>query len=61
MKKSIKIISPFIMLLIPILLVIILLIFHVDTEISAEKYNASVVFQVPSFKVLVQLVFKICC
>lgn len=57
MKKANPIVSPFMMLLIPIILVIGLLVLHVNKEIPPEKYNACINLQVPTFKILVQSLF----
>ena len=55
--KKLNSISPFIMLLLPMILIIGLLIFNVNSEIPAEKYNASLKLQVPSFKAMVSNIF----
>jgi hypothetical protein len=57
MKKLTDLVSPFIMLLIPVFLIIALLIINQNLEIPAEKLKASASFQIPSFKVLVYSVF----
>ena len=55
--KKFNSISPFIMLLTPMILIIGLLMFNMDNEISAEKYKASLKLQVPSFKVMLSNIF----
>lgn len=57
MKKFTNLTSPFIMMLIPVFLVIGLLIINRNIEIPDDKMEASISFQVPSFKVMVQSVF----
>ncbi|WP_207424514.1 hypothetical protein [Desertivirga brevis] len=59
MKNSINNISPFIILLIPVLLVVALLAFNpVDRE-EAEQMQAVASFNLPQLKSVVQVVFCI--
>ena len=55
--KKLNSISPFILLLTPVILIIGLLFMNIDAEIPAERYHASLGLQVPSFKVLVSNIF----
>jgi len=55
--KKFNSISPFIVLLAPVIMIIGLLVMNLDNEIPAERYHASVKLQVPSFKVMVQSIF----
>ena len=57
MKKILNNTSPFLMLLIPVFIVVGLLLLNVDKEIPADKYQASINLQVPSFIALVQTIF----
>ncbi|MGB4773586.1 MAG: hypothetical protein WBP45_00300 [Daejeonella sp.] len=57
MKKLTNSVSPFIMLLIPLFLIIGICIFNIDNQIPAEKYEASINLQVPTFKVMIQSLF----
>ncbi len=58
MKKLSSIVSPFIMLLVPLFLLIGVLAMHVNNEIPAEKQRASVKLQVPTFKTLIEAAIK---
>ena len=58
MKKLTNSVSPFLMLLVPLFLIIGLWFTNMNNEISAEKYEASIKLQVPSFKVLIQSVIN---
>ena len=55
--KKLNSISPFIVLLAPVILIIGLLVMNLDNEIPAERYHASMHLQVPSFMVLVNHIF----
>lgn len=55
--KKLNSISPFLVLLAPVILIIGLLVINLDNEIPAERYNASLNWQVPSFKVMLSNVF----
>ncbi|WP_411275515.1 hypothetical protein [Daejeonella sp.] len=58
MKKLTNIVSPFIMLLVPLFLLIGILAMNFDKEMTADKEKASVKLQVPTFKSFVQTVLK---
>jgi len=55
--KKLNSISPFLVLLAPVILIIGLLVMNVNTEIPAERQQASMKLQVPSFKVMVNNIF----
>lgn len=55
--KKLNSISPFIVLLAPVILIIGLLVMNLDNEIPANRYHASLNWQVPSFKVMVSSIF----
>ncbi len=55
--KKFSSVSPFIMLLIPMILIIGVLMLNMNNEIPAEKYQASLKLQVPSFKVMISNIF----
>ena len=57
MKKLTNSISPFLLLLVPLFLIVGLLLINLEKEIPAEKYNASLNLQVPSFEALIQNIF----
>ncbi|WP_155975673.1 hypothetical protein [Daejeonella oryzae] len=57
MKKLTNSVSPFIMLLVPIFLMIGVLVLNLEKEIPAEKHQASISLQVPSFKLLIRNIF----
>lgn len=57
MKKLTNSVSPFLMLLVPVLLLAGLSLIHVDNQIPASRYNASINLQTPSFRVFVQSIF----
>lgn len=54
MKKLTNIVSPFIMLLVPLFLLLGVLAMNIDKEIPADKERASVNLQVPTLKSFVQ-------
>jgi len=57
MKKIFQTVSPFSLLLIPVFLFSIFTALKTNVEIPAEKYEASVSFQMPSlFKVVTRIV-----
>lgn len=58
MKKLTNIVSPFIMLLVPLFLLIGVLTMHLDNKIPAEKEIASVKLQVPTAKNIIQAAVK---
>ncbi len=51
MKKSSNFVSPFILMLVPVFLVLGVLFVVNDSEIPAEKYQASHSFRMPSLTV----------
>jgi hypothetical protein len=55
--KKLNSISPFIVLLAPVILIIGLLVMNFNTEIPADRQHASMKLQVPSFKVIVNSIF----
>jgi len=55
--KKLNSISPFIVLLAPVIFIISLLLVNVNTEIPAHRQNASLSLQVPSFKIMVNSIF----
>ncbi|NEU10405.1 hypothetical protein GZH53_18920 [Flavihumibacter sp. R14] len=55
--KKLNSISPFIVLLAPVIMIIGLLTFNLDSAIPAERQNASLKLQVPCFKVMVNSIF----
>ena len=57
MKKLTNSVSPFLLLLLPLFLIVGLLLINLEKEIPAEKYNASLNLQVPSFEALIQNIF----
>ena len=57
LMKKLNSISPFIVLLTPVILIIGLLMMNLDNEIPAERQHASLKLQVPSLKVLVNNIF----
>ncbi|HXI00462.1 MAG TPA: hypothetical protein VNI52_09330 [Sphingobacteriaceae bacterium] len=59
MKKLTNLISPFIMMLVPVFLVIGLLILNRGTEMPAKKIEAGTSFQAPSFKVMVRSILSV--
>jgi hypothetical protein len=59
MKNSINNISPFIILLIPVLLVVALLAFNPINSEEAEQTQAVTSFDLPQLKNVVQVVFSI--
>jgi len=58
MKKLTNIVSPFIMLLVPLFLLIGVLAMNVDKEMTADKERASVKLQVPTLKSFIQMALK---
>ena len=58
MKKLTNIVSPFIMLLVPLFLLIGVLAMNIDKEIPAHKERASVNLQMPTLKSFVQAALK---
>jgi uncharacterized membrane protein len=58
MKKFRTCISPFIMLLIPVFVLIGLVAFNFNNEISTEKQHAFLKFKVPSLEMIVKSVIK---
>jgi hypothetical protein len=59
MKKLSGSASPFLLLLVPLFLIIGLWFTAMNNEIPAEKYQASIKLQVPSFKVMIQSVIDL--
>lgn len=57
MKKDKGTISPFVLVLVPMLLGLIYLASTTDLQVPAEKYSASIHFSVPEFQVVVKTVF----
>ncbi|MFM6976836.1 MAG: hypothetical protein ACKOW2_08340 [Sphingobacteriaceae bacterium] len=57
MKNAKTNISPFILVLIPIMLGLVYLATNTDIQIPTEKYSASLHFQVPSYQVVVKFVY----
>ena len=55
--KKLNSISPFIVLLTPVILIIGLLMMNLNNEIPAERQNASLKLQMPSLKVMVSSIF----
>ena len=55
--KKLNSISPFIVLLAPVILIIGLLVMNLDSEIPAGRQHASLKLQVPSLKVMVNNIF----
>ena len=55
--KKFNSVSPFIVLLAPVILIIGLLVMNLNNEIPAERQQASMKLQVPSFKVMVNNIF----
>ena len=55
--KKFNSISPFIVLLTPVILIIGLLVMNLNNEIPAERQQASMKLQVPSFKAMINSVF----
>ena len=55
--KKLNSISPFIMLLAPVIMIIGLLALNLDNEIPAERQQASLRLQVPSLKSMVNCIF----
>jgi hypothetical protein len=58
MKKLTNIVSPFIMLLVPLFLLIGVLAMNVNNEMPVEKQRASVKLQVPTLKSFIQAAIK---
>lgn len=58
MKKLTNIVSPFIMLLVPLFLLIGVLAMNVNNEMPAEKQRASIGLQVPTLKSFLQAAIK---
>jgi len=58
MKKLKNCISPFIMLLVPVFLLIGLLAFNFNNDISSEKQHALLKLQLPSLEMIVKSVIK---
>ena len=58
MKKLTNIVSPFIMLLVPLFLLMGLLAMNFDKEMTADKERASVKLQVPTLKSFIQAALK---
>lgn len=58
MKKLTNIVSPFIMLLVPLFLLMGLLAMNFDKEMTADKERASVKLQVPTLKSFIQTALK---
>ncbi|MES2872989.1 MAG: hypothetical protein V4708_04650 [Bacteroidota bacterium] len=58
MKKLTNIVSPFIMLLVPLFLLLGVLALNIDKEMTADKDRASVKYQVPTLKSFIQTVLK---
>lgn len=56
--KKLNSISPFIMLLTPMILIIGLLIFNENSDIPAEKYDACLKLQIPSLKTMLSNIFQ---
>ena len=59
MKNKKASISPFILVLIPVLVCVVYLSTQSDIQIPLEKYSASIHFQMPSTEVLVKSVYAI--
>ena len=59
MKNKKASISPFILLLIPVLVGIVYLASQSDVQIPTEKYSASIHLQMPSTQVLVKGVYAL--
>jgi len=59
MQKEKTTISPFVLVLVPMLLGLIYLAGNTDLQVPAEKYNASIHFSVPEFQVVVKTVFAL--
>ncbi|MEO8795828.1 MAG: hypothetical protein ABI390_10195 [Daejeonella sp.] len=57
MKKLSNTVSPFLLLLLPMFFVVGLLVFNLQNDIPAERYEASIHLQIPSFKALIQSIF----
>jgi hypothetical protein len=55
--KKFNSISPFIVLLTPVILIIGLLMMNLNNEIPVERQQASMKLQVPSFKVMINTIF----
>ena len=58
MKKLKNSISPFIMLLVPVFLLIGLLAFNFDNDISIERQQTILKLQVPSLEMIVKSVIR---
>jgi hypothetical protein len=59
MKNKKAAISPFILVLVPVLVGIVYLATQSDMQIPMEKYSASIHFQMPSTEVLVKSVYAL--
>ena len=59
MKNKKAAISPFILVLVPVLVGIVYLATQSDMQIRMEKYSASIHFQMPSIEVLVKSVYAL--
>lgn len=57
MKKNKTSVSPFILVLIPILLGLVFLANQANIEIPTEKYSASIHFQMPELGTVVRFVY----
>lgn len=55
--KKFNSVSPYLLLLTPMILIIGLLKLNMHNEIPADKYQASINLQVPSFKVMISNIF----
>jgi hypothetical protein len=58
MKKLKNCISPFIMLLVPVFLLIGLLAFNLNNDISTEKQQAILKLKIPSIDMIVKSIIK---
>ncbi len=59
MKKLSTSASPFLLLLVPLFLIMGLWFTNMHNEIPAEKYQACIELQVPSFKVLIESIIDL--
>lgn len=57
MKTATNSISPFIILLVPVILAIVLTISSAKPELNPEKYEAASYFRMPSWTGVVQAIF----
>jgi hypothetical protein len=59
MKNKKSAVSPFLLVLIPVLVGVVYLTMQSDMQIPMEKYSASIRFQMPSTEVLVKSVYAL--